>query len=203
MRILTVLTLCSLLIVSGCSKEPQERAIVLVNAAAVDAPLLERVRAFAERELHVAVRTLEKPKLAGKENTAAGGINFQTLEKAAARGKPEADVIRIVLAELPDEGQHLAVFTERGVAIVNVQPLYTEDSEVFARRVERQVMRAAAFSVGLPPTPDPFCVTRDYRSLDDLDRMGRNFSPPWQGRFAEEAAKRGLTDATKDDRKRK
>jgi len=53
-------------------------------------------------------------------------------------------------------------------------------------------MRAAAFVFELPPTPDPFSVTRDYRSLEDLDRMGRNFSPPWQGRFADEAAKRGL-----------
>jgi len=53
-------------------------------------------------------------------------------------------------------------------------------------------MRAAAFLFEMPPTPDPFCVTRDYRSLEDLDRMGRNYSPPWQGRFAKEAASRGL-----------
>jgi predicted Zn-dependent protease len=78
------------------------------------------------------------------------------------------------------------------VAIINTQPLYTDDAEKFARRLERQVMRAAAFSFGLTPTPDPFCVTRDYSSLEDLDSMGRNFSPPWQGRFAEEATKRGF-----------
>ena len=76
--------------------------------------------------------------------------------------------------------------------MINAQPLYTDDAEVFARRIERQVMRAAAFVFDMPPTPDPFCVTRDYRSLEDLDRMGRNYSPPWMGRFAEEAAKRGL-----------
>ncbi|MEI7851979.1 MAG: hypothetical protein WCH86_09115, partial [Kiritimatiellales bacterium] len=70
-----------------------------------------------------------------------------------------------------------------------------DDAEKFGRRVERQVMRAAAFSFGLEPTPDPFCVTRDYDSLEDLDTMGRNFSPPWQGRFAEEALKRGLRTA--------
>ncbi|MFA7368455.1 MAG: hypothetical protein WC334_02305, partial [Kiritimatiellales bacterium] len=57
------------------------------------------------------------------------------------------------------------------------------------------------FSFGLPPTPDPFCVTRDYNSLEDLDSMGRNFSPPWQGRFAEEAAKRGLVPVDAADGK--
>jgi predicted Zn-dependent protease len=144
------------------------------------------VRAFAERELHVPVRTLEKPKLAGQKS-------FQTLEKSAQRVKTDADVTLIVLAGFNGESQHLAVYPQSGIAVINAQALYTDDAEKFARRIERQVMRAAAFSFGLPPTPDPFCVTRDYRSLEDLDLMGRNFSPPWQGRFADEAAKRGLT----------
>jgi hypothetical protein len=185
MRIIK-LTAASLLLLSlGCSNEPPEKAITLVNAAAVDAGLLERVRAFAERELHVPVRAVEKPKLAGKET-------FQAMEKSARRVKTEADVTLIVLAGFNGESQHLAVFPKSGIALINTQPLYTDDAETFARRVERQVMRAAAFTFELPPTPDPFCVTRDYRSLEDLDRMGRNFSPPWQSRYADEAARRGL-----------
>jgi len=169
----------------GCSRAPQENAITLVNAAAVDAELLERVRVFAEDQLHVPVRTLEKPKLAGKKD-------FQTLEKSALRIKTDADVSLIVLAGINGEEKHLAVYAKDGVALINAQPLYTNDAEAFARRMERQVMRAAAFVFGLPPTPDPFCVTRNYRSLEDLDRMGRNYSPPWMGRFADEAEKRGL-----------
>ena len=185
MRLNTLLTVSLLLLGTGCSKAPQEKAITIVNAAAVDAPLLERLRAFAERELHVPVRTLEKPKLAGSKS-------FQALEKAVQRVKTDADVTLIVLAGFNNEPNHLAVYSEQGIAIVNSLPLYTDDAEKFARRLERQVMRAAAFSFSLTPTPDPFCVTRDYSSLEDLDSMGRNFSPPWQGRFAEEAVKRGL-----------
>jgi hypothetical protein len=185
MRIITLLTIGSVLLTAGCSKAPQEKAITIVNAAAVDAPLLERVCAFAERELHVPVRTLEKPKLAGRKN-------FQAVEKAAKRGKTDADVTLIVLAGINNDPKHLAVYPDSGIAVINTLPLYTDDEEVFARRIERQVMRAAAFSFGLTPTPDPFCVTRDYDLLEDLDSMGRNFSPPWQGRFAEEAEKRGL-----------
>ena len=174
-----------LLLALGCSQAPQTNAITLVNAAAVDAELLERVRVFAENQLHVPVRTLEKPRLAGKES-------FQALEKAALRVKTDADVSLIVIAGFNGEEKHLMVFAKDGVALINTQPLYTDDAEKFARRIERQVMRAAAFVFEMPPTPDPFCVTRDYRSLEDLDRMGRNYSPPWMGRFAEEAKKRGL-----------
>jgi hypothetical protein len=176
--------------VIGCSKAPKEKAITIVNAAAVDASLLERVRSFAANELQVPVRILENPKLAGREN-------FQILERAAQRIKTDSDVVLIVLTGFNNQPQHLTIYPGTGIAAVNVQPLYTDNEEVFARRIERQVMRAAAFSLGLTPTPDPFCVTREYISLEDLDSMGRNFSPPWQGRFAEEAVKRGLetTDA--------
>ena len=185
MRLIVLLTMGLFLFTAGCSKAPQEKTITIVNAAAVDAQLLERLRAFAEKELHVPVRTMDKPKLAGRKD-------FQALEKSARRIKTDADAVLIVLAGLNNEQRHLAVYSQSGLALVNAQVLYTDAAEIFARRMERQVMRAAAFSFGLAPTPDPFCVTRDYSSLEDLDSMGRNFSPPWQGRFAEEAVKRGF-----------
>jgi len=172
-------------ILAGCSPAPQEKAITLVNAAVLDAELLERVRTFAEEQLHVSVRTLEKPRLAGHQR-------FQMLKKAALRVKTDADISFIVLAGCNEEEQHLEVYAEGGLALINTRPLTTDDAEIFARRIERQVMRAAAFVFEMPPTPDPFCVTRDYRTLEELDQMGRNYSPPWMGRFAEEAGKRGL-----------
>lgn len=173
-----------LFLTTGCATTAQEKAINIVNAGAVNAELLERVRAFAEKELHVRVRTEENQLLAGPKD-------FQTLEKAAEKAKSESDITFIVLADLPHD-EHLKVYPESGIGIVNAQPLQTDDAEKFARRIQRMVMRAAAFCFELPPTPDPFCVTRDYRSLEDLDRMGINYSPPWQKRYADEAAKRGL-----------
>ena len=188
MRLIKLFATGLFLFTTGYASAQPEKAITIVNAAAVDAPLLERVRAFAEQELHVPVRALEKPNLAGKEN-------FQALEKAAQRVKTDADVTLIVLSGFSNETQHLTVYSNSNIAVVNVLPLRTDDAEKFGRRVERQVMRAAAFSFGLTPTPDPFCVTRDYSTIEDLDTMGRNFSPPWQGRFAEEAVKHGLRPA--------
>jgi hypothetical protein len=185
MRLILFLTTGLILLAAGCAKAPQQKAITIVNAAAVDAPVLERLRVFAESELHVPVRTLEKPRLAGQKS-------FQALEKAGRNMKNDADVTLIILAGIKEEPGHLVVNPEQGIAVVNPVPLDTGDAEKFARRMERMVMRAAAFSFGMPPTPDPFCVTRDYTSLEDLDKIGRNFSPPWQGRFAEEASNRGL-----------
>lgn len=186
MRVHNLLSVVLILFIAGCSQQQPEKRILIVNAAAVDGELLERTRAFAELELHVPVRAVQNAKLAGK-------ADFEALAAAAERVKSPADVVFIVLAGLNGESRHLAVYPEKGIAVINAQPLYTDDPERFSRRIERQVMRAAAFTLSLPPTPDPFCVTRDYRSLEDLDSMGRNFSPPWQGRFAEEAALRGLS----------
>lgn len=189
MRLMFLILAGALLAGGGCTAVvPQENAITIVNADAVDADLLERVRAFAQKELHVLVRTSENLKLAGL-------ADFQALEKAAIKQKQEQDISYIVLSKFDGE-EPLTVYSESGVALVNVQALQTNDAEKFAKRIQRMVMRAAAFVFELPPTPDPFCVTRDYRSLDDLDRMGMNYSPPWQARYADEAAQRGLLPLT-------
>lgn len=186
--------LCVLaLMAAGCSETSrpisreasQEPAITLVNTGAVDEPLLDRIRDFAEQQLKVRIRILENQKLADAKD-------FQTLENAAVKAKTDADVAYIVIGSIAGDDRHLVTSPKRGVGLINVMPLQINDPEKYYRRIERQVMRAAAFVFGLPPTPDPFCVTRDYRSLEDLDRMGRNYSPPWQGRFTDEAAKRGL-----------
>jgi predicted Zn-dependent protease len=174
-----------LLLCAGCvTAAPKEKAITIVNAGTVSPELLEQARAFAQQQLHVRVRLKENAALADQPD-------FQALEKAAVAAKDTNDVTFIVVTAL-DSDEHLKVYPESGVAIINTRPLRTEDADQFYRRVERMVMRAAAFCFELPPTPDPFCVTRDYRSLEDLDRMGRNYSPPWQGRYAKEAASRGL-----------
>ena len=175
------------LLLTGCvqsSQGVQEKTLTIVNAAALDAAVLEKARAFAEKELCVPVRVIDNAELVGLGD-------FQTLENAAVQTKQENDVAYIVVAKLDGE-EHLTANADSGIAIINARALYTADAEVFTGRIRRMVMRAAAFSLGLPPTPDPYCVTRDYRSLKDLDRMGNNYSPPWQDRFAKEAAKRGL-----------
>ncbi len=173
-------------VLAGCMHLSAEKTVTLVNTGAADAAMLEQIRLFAQKELRVPVRITDEPELAGL-------TDFQALETAARRTRQARDAAYIVVAKL-DAASHLEVFEQSGIAIVNAQPLSqgAASEEIYRKRVQRMVMRAAAFVFGLEPTPDPYCVTRDYRSLEDLDRMGNNYSPPWQARYAEEAAKRGL-----------
>lgn len=187
MRNLSLLFMVSILSLSaGCSSTPDrtEKSLTIVNAASLDSDRLDAVRLFVASQLQIPVRLIEEPRLS-EENS------FQTLEKVAEQYRHELDVIYVVIANV-EGARHLAVYEDSRVAVINSRALYTEDAKRFYRRIERQVMRAAAFCVGLPPTPDPFCVTRNYKSLEDLDQMGRNYSPPWQGRFAQEAGELGL-----------
>jgi predicted Zn-dependent protease len=181
-----LLCLSAAMTFSACSPDPvpRQKALTLVDTVPLDPEMLQEIRSFVCKQLHIPVRVIN-------ESGLAGANSFQTLEKSAAKKRHEMDVLYIVLATIDDD-QHLAVFEKSRIAIVNARALHTENAMKFHRRIERQIMRAAAFCVGLPPTPDPFCVTRNYKSLEDLDQMGRNYSPPWQGRFAEKAKELGL-----------
>lgn len=160
-------------------------AITLVNAAGIEQTMFDEIRGYVQQQLGVTMRTEASSEL-------KTGDSFATWEQSVADVKTAADVVFIVLGSDAADARHLVVNVERGICVVNVGALSTVDSLKFKRRIERQVMRAAAFSMEMAPTPDPFCVTRDYKNLKDLDTMGRNFSPPWMGRFAKEAAARGL-----------
>lgn len=184
MRRICMMFIGMVFVLTGCARGPEEKTLTIVNVSGIGAEPLESIRAYAEKELKVPVRTVALPKLAGKGD-------FQTLEKAALKKKHANDVAYILVAEL-DGDEHLNVNADRGIAIINAKALYTPDAKLFTGRIRRMVMRAAAFSFGLKPTPDPFCVTREYTSLEELDRMGNNYSPPLQMWYAEEAAKRGL-----------
>jgi hypothetical protein len=97
-----------------------------------------------------------------------------------------------LLLTADDVELHLHLEKEEDVAVVNVSRMETNDREVFRKRLQRQVMRAAGFLFGLEPPPDPYCVTRHYQTLEELDKMGMNFHPPWQARFKAEARERGM-----------
>lgn len=118
------------------------------------------------------------------------------LERAAEtlRGqKQENEVLLIGFVRPPEsEDLHLTLNTNARVAAINVTALADPDRQTLTWRLQRQVMRASAFLVGLSSSPDPHGVTRPYQSLEDLDGMGRNFSPPWRRQFLQRAAGKGL-----------
>jgi hypothetical protein len=168
-----LLTVCSL--VSGAGEEAVPHRFLLVAPESMaDAPV-ERVRDWMKSNLHYAVEVLRLPAWAG-----------ETAEEQmeALSGLPEAHIlVTVVMAERLDEGRHAVILPERMLGFIHVPVLFGSEEERDFRRLERQAMRIAGFSLGVPPQPMPFCALAPYRTLEELDRLGRGFSPPAMAQY--------------------
>lgn len=186
-----IVALGALTALSALAQQPG-RGFLLVNAGGVEPAVLEDVRVFCETQLRHPLR--------------AEGAERQTLDLrdavvAFADRTNDENVAVIVLTDTPpEENEHMVFSTQRMVTAVNVRALTDDDAKRTAWRLQRMVMRAAARMVGIPPAPDPHCTTRDYRSLEDLDSMGRNFCPPWQDRYHQQVQALELADLFADVR---
>lgn len=181
--VMTVL-LCSVALRAAADPKPL-KSIVLVNAGTVDAEVLQRLQRFASNELGISIRTLSVAPVPAR--------NLHDGSSEYAKNLGTNDFAMVVLASPEDEKvKHLVVLPDVKVAVVNGKALAAKDPETYARRLERQVMRSIAFLLGLPQSPEPRDVTRSYTSLEDLDKMGRNFSAPWLTSFETAARAAGL-----------
>jgi hypothetical protein len=161
--------------------------VLFTSEPDADRALVHRVEQFVSRQL--GVRTAWAPL-----DAAAAGSKQTVLDRVSAdRGGTDAVVLAFVRTDGASD-LHMEVDPEKSIAAIRLNAVQSEDAEIFARRVERQAMRAVVFLVGLEPSLDPYCVTRPYRTLEDLDSMGRNLSPPWFDRFRRKAADLGLLE---------
>ncbi|MGQ9661327.1 MAG: hypothetical protein ACUVWX_03200 [Kiritimatiellia bacterium] len=167
------------------AEEATVKHIVLVNASAVSEKMAERLRSFAQNELDVSVR------LASLSDPKARTLREAGKPLLAARGPADVLVIGLI-NPTNDVPIHMVVLPDIKVAVINAKGLRHNNEEIYGRRLERQVMRCAAFLLGLSPCPEPRDVTYNYRSLEELDRIGRNFSAPWNLKFKKAAEAVGL-----------
>jgi hypothetical protein len=170
----------------GISASVADSSVTIVNCAGLDFTNMETVRAHAERELYITVISTNVLSQRGKD--------LQDIGMIAAKTKKNNKDYLIVLG-MPSEISAIqyAIMTNEQVAIINVPAVTSTNAAVTTRRLQRLTMRAAASLFGIGSDPDPFCVMHDYRTLNDLDRMGMNFSPPWGDKFRQAAKARGLT----------
>jgi hypothetical protein len=84
------------------------------------------------------------------------------------------------------------MMTDEQVVVVNVAALRSDDPVKLTRRLQRWVLRGPATLFGVGPDMDPHSVMCDYVTVEDLDMMGLNFSPPWMDMVRQAEAKRGL-----------
>lgn len=137
---------------------------------------VERVRAWMASNLHYEVEVVRIPSWAGE--TAAE----QAEALPAFAGEREV-LVTVVMAERLEAGRHAVILPERMLGFMNVPLLLEEGTEAELRRLERQAMRIAGFSLGVPPQPMPFCALAPYGTMEELDRIGRGFSPPAMAQY--------------------
>jgi hypothetical protein len=102
-------------------------------------------------------------------------------------------IVTVILSgRLLPEGQHAYVDPERKAGVVNVGLLVPEVEEKTLRRLDRQAIRIVGFSLGVPPQPIPMCALYPYRTIEELDRMGRGFSPPAQALYRKQLLAAGI-----------
>lgn len=157
--------------------------VSILNAAAVKPGILEEIRVHAEKELCVPVSATDIPAI--KESY------LKSMGKIAAKNKLAQDACLVVLV-LSESSLHSCILTNEQVAVINVSALRSDDETKFVRRLQRWAIRGPAFLFGVEPDIDPFCVMHDYQTLDQLDQIGMNFSPPWGDKFRQAAKARGL-----------
>jgi len=152
-----------------------------------DPTLVERIRGFAQRSLMMPVVMIE-----------AKDVKMDSLDDVgrSASAWLDLDHAMVVVLFMPEEdlGGHGVVRREEHTAVVNARAMLPEpsDPEKYARRLERQVMRSVGLLLGLDFSPNPRSAMWPYKTLEQLDRIGRNFDPPWLLKAQRAARERGI-----------
>lgn len=151
-------------------------------ADAVAEDKLEAVGDFVRQQLSIEVALI---------SIADDEVEFPDLAKGLSEDNDGAYIILIAFKKSP-ENEHIQIEADKRFSLINPSKLDFDPRDQLERRLERVTMRSIGEILGMPEDPDPFCVMHPYHEVEQLDRMGRNFSPPWQLKFNEAAESVGL-----------
>ncbi|HDL77202.1 MAG TPA: hypothetical protein ENG36_00345 [Lentisphaerae bacterium] len=194
MRVSWILSLTGAVALTATAGEPAAEAqelrhIVLVPVNLTDTALVHRIVGFAQANCPAEIVV--------SEPQAFNDLDAQKAMAAALkknRRKGVRDGVIVLLGSPSDTNAHGFYDPRVEAGVVNIPALSVGvggDRERYCRRIERQVMRIIGMLLGLSPCPNPRCVMHHYRTLDELDEMGRNFCPPCLGRLEEAVAAKG------------
>jgi hypothetical protein len=175
---INVLAVGLLVAMTASAEVAAKNPVALVAVGPVDEALVLRLKEWAQNNLAVEV-PLWKARPEAEATLEAAG------DWAAGKLKPED--AGVVVLTWPSENlpTHGVLKMADRVFIANVRAMKNPgvDDEVFARRMERQVMRGIGLLVGLDLSPNPQSAMSEYVTLQDLDQIGRNYDPPWFQKF--------------------
>ncbi len=158
--------------------------ILILNAAGLDSSTLGSLRAHAEKELFVPV--------AAETVAGAKSDDLKMIGQNLAGKKTAKEACLVILANGTATNGHALMMTNEQIVVVNVKALRSDDPVKGTRRLQRWVLRGPAILFGVGPDMDPRSVMCDYVTVEDLDMLGLNFSPPWMDMVRQAGATRGL-----------
>ncbi|MDD4737229.1 MAG: hypothetical protein PHP44_14125 [Kiritimatiellae bacterium] len=163
----------------------------VINAAAVDEPVMTDVITFCNEQLPftLTVQTVES----------FSCTNMDTCQDALAALKTEKDAAAIGLVSLAESDLHQSINTNRMTALINVKPLLSDDTQKTTWRLQRMIMRSVAFLLGMEPSGVPHCVTGPVESVEELDAISRNYFPLYTEKLAKRASEYGLKIRTNQE----
>jgi|GEM_PF-1732225 len=169
--------------VAPAAKAAADVSVVnLHTVGKIDPALTRRLKTFIERNAMLAVRIADPIAPAGTKLV-------QQADSAKGQLDPKAVLSILLTTEHKDDTGHAHLNPTNKIAVVNVTNLIHEKQETTMRRVERQTTRAIGVSLQLKPCPNPQCGLFPYRSMEELDSIGRGFCPPCQ-MFRDQSAKK-------------
>ena len=171
-----VVTLVCLLMAGlsiGWCEDATKKPVALVAVGDVDDALVKDVQSWAEANLALPVPVLEK------QTAVKGLLDEQARAVAKLIGPDDLGLVALVWP-VDDVKNHGVIIKEDRVVVVNVRAMKegAADDKMWTWRVERQALRGIGMLLDLQPCPDPFCTLTTYGTLEDLDKVGRNFCPP-------------------------
>lgn len=164
---------------------PPSKVIAIINAADIPADTLLQIRQLAARAIKVQFETATVARVESTNLLAAG--------TDARKYWRDGYSAMVVLVTAPTSFPvHASFNTNATTSVINVTAMSADNAEIYRARLVKQVVRGAVFALGMKPSKDPLCVTRDYRTLPDLDKMPPVLFPPWQHAFEKIAAAQGM-----------
>jgi len=182
------LQLCAAETAKQTTETSVKKRIALLNLnEAVTKATMKRLKTYAERQLRIKTDIIEKDVDKDIKKLSKYAENIDQSDDF----KENYPVIVAVCSSESSE-EHVYTSDSKRITVINIIPLQTSKDERFVQRLERLMMRGAGKAAGLGFDPDPHCVMHSYKTIEDLDKMGRNFSPPWQAMFNSAAKRMGL-----------
>ncbi|MCF7838455.1 MAG: hypothetical protein K9N49_07470 [Candidatus Marinimicrobia bacterium] len=155
-------------------------SLALATSGPTDPAFVARVSDFLAELYAVPVRA------AGTIEPVEGDLRAQA--RAACDLRRADELLLLLVFGNPDGRSHGALLRDIPVAAVNLAAMAPADApedlpaETYARRAERQAVRAVAFLLDLTYCPNPHCAAHPYQTLADLDTLARDLCPPCRGR---------------------